>query len=252
MQAPAVLKSSIILFITFSVLVISFQNCAEQPRVVSSLGSEGKSNFDHTGIVDGCASCHTKDFPTATHIPINGADCSSCHTPAGWKAPGGIAGDPHNPKPSNCAICHAAGTAYARYPTNHRPVNGADCASCHTTPPSVPASRTLWATANYAHMPVPTSCNSCHNQERPAVARYPTGMTANNHYVAKDCATCHQTTTTRFSFNHRGSNNSEVGFCLPCHDSNSARSEHRNDPNYFVGDGTCQTCHTLQRPRGIN
>jgi hypothetical protein len=97
---------------------------------------------------------------------------------------------------------------------------------------------------------VPTSCNSCHQADRPAVAVYPGAVTVTGHYTAKDCYACHRpqtATITRFNFIHGNALDQNITFCLPCHLSKGQKVHGFNPKVSFAGDGNCYDCHNKAR-----
>lgn len=152
--------------------------------------ADGKTPFDHGGIVGDCAMCHDagKQFATLpkanfTHPPTGGADCSNCHDSRDWK--GATPGNSHDPRRDlrvTALLPTYAGTAMVSLATQEQTLSmsmnhGAaaipaallsDCSNCHADvantnyyPGSLHSSL-----ANLA-IPQPVSCGDCHADAMP-------------------------------------------------------------------------------------
>jgi hypothetical protein len=140
--------------------------------------------FDHTGIVDNCASCHngtTALGKNPDHVPTT-LDCSYCHTTATFV--GGTMN--HLGITDGCSACHDGNTATGKSSTHF--ITTQECNVCHTTDG--------WAPIEFTH----TSSD------------YP-----GDHYWTVTCASCHgnsETITYEFT--------AYAGFCAGCHADNFA------------------------------
>lgn len=209
-------------------------------------------NFSHSPQPTSCLDCHIGSRPSGLignppfdHAKGGTGDCVFCHKNPGVSWAGGSYN--HNPAPTSCTGCHLSRRPtglVGNPPFDHANGGTGDCAACHKSP------GVTWAGGSYSHSPLPTSCNSCHSGNRPAVAKYPDGTQANGHYAIKDCYACHRpksSTVTSFNFNHGNAANQAITFCLPCH-LTRGRNEHGNQSNVsFTGDGNCYNCHRTRR-----
>ena len=154
--------------------------------------------MNHAGITSGCANCHAagKSFfgvtivtPPATHIPIGGAACETCHAAAKFTNFSGTAMN-HTPVASTtCATCHASGKSFFGVTIVTLPTTGhipnptsLDCKGCHT-------STTSFKTWTMNHTGITTNCTQCHGGQYAGVRSKP-----NDHPpTTQDCSVCHNT-----------------------------------------------------------
>ncbi|MDH5218211.1 MAG: hypothetical protein OEX19_10970, partial [Gammaproteobacteria bacterium] len=96
-------------------------------RRTSSVGL--RALFDHTGIVDGCSTCHDGVQATAkpaTHISTT-SECHFCHTAITWRPPKRV---DHTQVVGSCISCHDGVIAVGKSPTH---INTTDsCDGCHS------------------------------------------------------------------------------------------------------------------------
>ncbi|MCP4876529.1 MAG: hypothetical protein GY896_13795 [Gammaproteobacteria bacterium] len=190
-------------------------------------GSFKPAIFNHSGIVDNCASCHNGVDATGTaakvnpsHIPISD-DCSLCHTTTAFAN----ARFEHQGITNNCGICHDGVTALGK-DNDHVPTNG-DCVDCHQT--------TGFKPATFDHAGIVNNCSSCHA----------TGFATPKHSAHvptnQDCGICH--TPSGFvpaTFDHTGI----VNNCVSCHDGNTATGMDDAVPAHIPTSLDCVSCHT--------
>ncbi|HHJ35631.1 MAG TPA: hypothetical protein ENJ87_07685 [Gammaproteobacteria bacterium] len=184
--------------------------------------------FDHSGIVNNCASCHGDNATgalikkNAGHIPTT-QDCSICHVPGTFKP----AVFDHTGIIDNCASCHGDNSTAAVTKKNAGHVSTTqDCSLCHNT--------TEFAGAGFDHRGIVNNCASCHDG---ATAR---GKTPPPNHVPTndDCSLCHQTTGfVPATFDHIGI----VDNCQSCHDGKFAKGK---STNHVLTNQDCGICHT--------
>ena len=186
--------------------------------------------FDHTGIVDNCASCHNgTDATGMPPVPVDhpdplGKDCSSCHNTTAFAG----AKYDHTGIVNGCASCHDGATAIGKTPPpNHVPTNG-DCSDCHQTTGFLPAT--------FDHVGIVDNCSSCHD------TGFATGKSATHIATIQDCGICHNTSTfTGAVFDHTG----VVDGCESCHDGVTAKGKDAKiSPPHLATGLDCFNCHT--------
>ena len=185
------------------------------------------SVFNHTGIVDNCASCHDGVAATGltpTHLPTDGKDCSVCHNTTAFIG----ASYDHTGIVNNCVSCHDGVTARGKAPPpDHVPTNG-DCSNCHQTTGFIPAT--------FSHIGIVDNCTSCHGAgfaiDKP-VAHVPT---------SEDCGVCHNTSTFIGAvMDHTGI----VDNCASCHNGDTAIGmDAKTNPAHLATSLDCHLCHT--------
>ena len=213
--------------------------------------------FAHTGITGNCASCHDSGksfsyFPESGHPATNGQDCVACHTTSSWKK--GIFS--HVPPPTECASCHGNGQANGAVPArvanemNHSHAGLPDCISCHAA-----NAGSIWSGATYSHSPAPTSCQDCHEAQRPSG---PIGNTGFDHATngTGDCVGCHLANTGRTWASGSLSHTPVPTSCLSCHSGEMPSStvavgvtgSGKNRYRYFHSSlvSECKDCHTVK------
>jgi len=186
--------------------------------------------FDHTGIVDNCASCHNGSdatgmppVPTQHPDPL-GKDCSACHNTTAFAG----ARYDHTGIVSGCASCHNGATARGKTPPpGHVPTNG-DCSDCHQTTGFLPAT--------FEHTGIVDNCSSCHD------AGFATGKSGTHIATIQDCGVCHNTSTfTGAVFDHSGITTG----CDSCHDDSTAiGKDAKSNPAHLTTSLDCYHCHT--------
>jgi len=186
--------------------------------------------FDHTGIVDNCASCHNGSnatgMPTVPqdHPDPLGKDCSACHNTTAFIG----ASYDHTGIVDGCANCHDGVTARGKTPPpNHVPTNN-DCSNCHQTTGFLPVT--------FSHAGIVDNCSSCHD------AGFATGKHATHVPTSQDCGVCHNTSSfTGAVFDHTG----VVNNCASCHDGNTAIGmDAKTNPVHWPTSRDCSDCHT--------
>ncbi|MGD8570034.1 MAG: hypothetical protein PVJ39_18245 [Gammaproteobacteria bacterium] len=178
------------------------------------------ATFDHTGIVDNCASCHNGTTATGknpTHVPTN-QDCSVCHQTTGFLP----AIFDHTGIVDNCASCHDGVSATGK-PSGHIQTTQ-DCGVCHTTD--------TFVGAVFDHTGIVDNCASCHDGNT-ATGKPPTHLP-----TTLDCHNCHTTATfVGGTWDHQGI----TGNCVSCHDGTTATGKGRD---HFVTTEDCNACHS--------
>lgn len=191
--------------------------------------------FDHSGIVDNCASCHGDDAPAypvgaltrkaaanPAHV-VTSQDCSICHIPGTFAT----AIFNHDQIVSDCGTsCHGGPSPVATI----KPVVGHvettdDCVVCHNT--------TAFAGARYDHSGIVDNCTSCHDN---VIAR---GKHGTHVPTNDDCSVCHYTTGfIPGNFAHVGI----VDNCSSCHDGVYAQGKVQG---HAITDLDCGVCHNV-------
>jgi len=195
--------------------------------------TDGK--FDHTGIVNNCASCH--DGPSATgpvknlgHV-VTQQDCSICHVPGTFKT----TVFNHDQIVSGCVSCHdgsgAKTTKLSVPPPRVHVSTTKDCYECHN--------KIKFAGATYDHTVINNDtsiiCASCHDG---AVAR---GKDGTHVPTGDDCRLCHETTGMKPArFYHTGINNN----CTSCHDGIFASDK---KIGHVATTLDCGSCHSVPK-----
>lgn len=193
---------------------------------------------DHTGITTDCGvACHVADgsgtarglplpTPFYAHMPINGQDCSVCHTPGTFTT----GTYDHAGVTSGCNACHDNRISVGKLP-DHIPTNpdNQDCADCHNT--------TTFVGATFSHSGIVDNCASCHN------GTISTGKTFNHVQTTQDCSTCHNGSSTTFTtfagtFFHEPT--VVNGNCASCHNTGVAKPK---KVNHIPAQSECSSCH---------
>jgi len=180
-------------------------------------------SFDHTGIVDNCASCHglTASGKSPNHLPTT-EDCSVCHT-LGTFASGAF---DHSGVVDNCEMCHNNVITVGKL-SNHLPTN-ADCGICHGT--------TEFANTPFNHFGIDSNnCALCHD------GNIALGKPVNHVPTSLDCSACHVTNDFNsfagISFNHLGI---DPNNCASCHATGIATPK---PLNHIPAHDDCSVCH---------
>ena len=189
--------------------------------------------FDHTGIVDNCASCHdgsgastTKlSVPTGTTHVATTQDCSICHIPGTFKT---IVFN-HAQIVDNCTSCHdgsgASTTKLSVLPPKVHLTTVEDCSVCHNT--------TAFAGARFDHTGIIDNCASCHD------GLIALGKNGTHVPTGDDCSVCHTTAgMIPATFTHTGI----VNNCVSCHDGNLATGK---TLTHVATTSDCGLCHTV-------
>ena len=204
--------------------------------------------FLHNPVPASCASCHAgagiHPSVPATHIPMNGSDCKSCHNASvtkgftDWK--GGVF--THTSSITACATCHATGAPKNSFPAIHISTQGLDCKSCHQA--SVTSGYVNWTNAYFTHSASIATCATCHADGKPKDS-FPAVHIATQ---GLDCKSCHQATLATFTnwkngiFNH----NPTPANCGTCHATGAAHNSFPTPSTLHVpvAAGTdCKSCH---------
>ncbi len=246
-------------------------------------------NRQHIPTIKQCDDCHNTTawipaplFSHALEAELQG--CSNCHndqTTSLAKGMGAITNHLSPPVESECNSCHSSLTSWTSLNVlDHS--NFGECSSCHegkfagvsmkdvghvaTTSDCISCHiRTAWIPAvGKDHSGV--ACAGCHAGSAPAsgLKNYPTqGIPSNyativpypgtNHYVGKDCSSCHKSYSA-WAFNSTTTGHSGLKFCLPCHFSQGKSKHGITSTRYGVSDwGTaCVSCHTKVRSWDAN
>jgi len=192
--------------------------------------------FDHTGIVNNCASCHDGVTATGKDAKVNPAhivtneDCSVCHNTTAFAA----AKFDHTgvvDNGINCSTCHDGVTARGKIPPPDHVPTTQDCSVCHQTTGFVPGT--------FDHTGIVDNCRSCHN------GAFAVGKTDTHVQTNQDCGVCHSTgqplTFTGAVFDHTGI----VDNCVSCHDGGTAIGmDAKTNPAHIATALDCHFCHT--------
>lgn len=188
--------------------------------------TDGK--FDHTGIVNGCSTCHdgsgaTGPIKNSGHV-VTSQDCSICHVPGTFKT----AVFNHNQIVSDCISCHENPGATATVKPNPDHVaTTKDCYECHN--------KDTFAGAKYDHTGITNNCTSCHDG---VIAR---GKDGTHIPTGDDCSACHQTSgMIPATFDHAGINSN----CVSCHDGVFATGKTQG---HVVTSLDCGSCHSVPK-----
>jgi len=179
--------------------------------------------FDHSGIVDNCASCHgvTATGKHLNHMPTL-EDCSVCHTPGTFTT----GTYDHAGVTSGCESCHDNVIAVGKL-ANHLPTTE-DCAACHDT--------VDFAGATFNHLGIDTAdCASCHD------GSISLGKPANHVPTDLDCSGCHDignfSTFAGISYSHAGI---DTNACASCHDTGVSTPK---AIDHIPAQDDCSRCH---------
>jgi len=223
----------------------SVQPCTSCHNDTNSIGAPGKSPghpvtnedcgvchntdsfalgvFDHTGIVDNCASCHgvTATGMSPNHMPTL-EDCSVCHTPGTFTT----GTYDHAGVTSGCETCHDNVIAVGKL-ANHLPTTE-DCSVCHDT--------VDFRGAVFDHMGIDTSnCALCHD------GTISPGKPAGHVPTMLDCSDCHDignyTSFAGITFSHAGI---DPDNCAACHATGIATPK---AVDHIPAQNECSLCH---------
>ena len=213
--------------------------------------------MSHTGIVNGCASCHngqvfsgvTPVSKPTNHLPTS-ATCETCHSTSNFTTFSGTQMS-HAGIVNACASCHNgqvfSGVTPVFKPANHLPTS-ATCETCHSTSNFTTFSGTLMK-----HTGIVSGCAICHNGQSFAGVT-PVSKALSHLPTSLACETCHSTSKfTSFSgtaMNHAGILNN----CTICHNGQvfqgvtpvSKPSNHIPYAANLTGGSSmgCEFCHT--------
>lgn len=207
---------------------------ADPPRVC--LDCHINNNYSLTSTA--CASCHLKDYNTAT-TPVNHAQlgfptaCESCHDTVQWSdgkfdhtATGFPLTNSHAVPPRVCADCHISNN-YGLTSAN------ATCVSCHLN-----AYNTATTPVNHIQAGFPTACELCHDTIVWTDGKFDHSTTAfplTGAHTTVACASCHL----------NGNYTTLPTTCYGCHATdynNTTNPIHKAAPTIFTT--SCTTCHT--------
>ena len=212
-------------------------------------------SFQHFGIVNGCATCHSDTanqsigvvkINRATHITTF-MPCENCHINTSTFLSARM---DHTGITSGCASCHGGqSTKVVSQPVAHIPTNGLDCGACHNT--------TTFLGATFSHASVVAgTCGTCHGVQPGVKAQPALHIPTLSAGIA--CDACHTASNTAgytsflgaiYHANAAPSAPSPVGICVTCHtgvypgvQGTSFLPSH----NTFVPlpAPVCSTCHT--------
>ncbi len=249
------------------------QDCHTTTAWVPSLFNHTTTGFQLTGAHTGrqCADCHQGTTTGAS------PDCYSCHSENYTTAPGHVTqGFPHD-----CTQCHNTNTwdgAVFDHNTTNFPLTGAhiatECLSCHTN--GYTGTPTLCnschsnnynqaANPNHTNAGITTTCEDCHTTTAwvPSLFNHTTtGFQLTGAHTGRQCADCHQGTTTGASpdcYSCHSENYTTApghvtqGFphdCTQCHSTNTwdGASFDHNTTNFPLTGAhiatECLSCHT--------
>jgi len=181
--------------------------------------------FDHSGVVDNCASCHgvSASGKSPDHMPTF-EDCSVCHTPGTFES----GTYDHAGVVNDCALCHNNVISVGKL-VNHLPTNpgNQDCIDCHTT--------TEFVNATFDHLFIdPGNCTLCHDGD------ISIGKPIDHVPTTLDCSACHGNDTSSFAgiaFDHQGIDQND---CATCHDAGIATPKKMN---HIPTQDDCSVCH---------
>jgi hypothetical protein len=254
--------------------------CHAANYATGGFGPMNMTQATHAGVGNTCNGCHEAGlnfYMGAASPKLQGrptdhtgtmaapADCSGCHTTAGWGSNTLPAG--HMPNPSNqvCNTCHtAAPTNYATMASIavlHTGIAGG-CAQCHGV-----TQLTFYnnndnpkaAVLAPAHIPIlsGTDCGACHAANYVTGGFGPMNMTQATHAsVTTTCTTCHEAGSSFYMgaanpglqgrpADHTQGQMVAPNDCSLCHttanwNSNTLPAGHMPNP----GNQTCTVCHT--------
>ena len=194
---------------------------------VPGAGFAGAS-YDHTGIVDNCASCHDGitamgKTPPPDHVPTSD-DCSVCHATTGFLP----ATFDHSGIVDNCSACHNQVFAIGKSDTHV--LTNQDCGVCHNT--------TTFTGATFDHTGIVDNCESCHNG---GTAIGKDAKTNPPHIAtALDCHYCHTTAT--FIGGSWFHDASTAGQCDSCHSPGNGATP--KSQTHLSTTLQCDVCHS--------
>ncbi len=137
--------------------------------------------MDHTGISNGCATCHASGLsfanivpkqPPANHIPVS-VPCENCHSPTNFGAFGPGTKMSHTGITGNCATCHETGMSWYGVTMVDRPTKAQDashpatgeCSNCHTSTVDF-SSGVVGGNKPGNHIPTTQACTLCHSNAK--------------------------------------------------------------------------------------
>jgi len=189
------------------------------------------AKYDHTGIVNNCASCHDGttargQIPPPNHVPTN-EDCSVCHQTTGF-VPATFS---HAGIVDNCSSCHDAGFATPK-PATHI-VTIKDCGVCHSI-------GTTFKGATFDHTGITDGCAACHdgNTAKGMADAVPAHLN-----TTLDCHFCHTTAT--FVGGSWVHGPESVGVCDTCHVAGGGATP--KSTNHLSTTEQCDSCHSTSQ-----
>ncbi len=240
--------------------------------------------FAHPTNLTTCMNCHTAaqrptgpvgNNPVFNHDIDSGGrgDCVSCHNrPENLGRTWQQAKFGHSPTPAACMSCHASDPGYTaiqnvvKNQMVHVFPGMPDCVRCHAGP-SMAGQWTSWVAqvgvTNGVYTPratlgvfhsnfgsTPSSCTTCHTNERPKV---PVGASGFNHGTSGqgECASCHLAVPANVGRTWTGGTIAHNGFtaCASCHAADKPAGVVPNTRSGFdhaAKYGTeCFSCHTV-------
>ncbi len=180
-------------------------------------------SFQHFGIVNGCATCHSDTsnqsigvvkINRATHIATF-LPCENCHINTSTFLSARM---DHTGITSGCASCHGGQSAkVVSQPVAHIPTNGLDCGACHNT--------TTFLGALFSHTgAVAGVCGSCHGvhpgvKAKPAlhIPTFATGIACDACHTAANTAGYTSFLGAMYHQNKGVTAPSPIGVCSTCH-----------------------------------
>lgn len=225
--------------------------------------------MNHTGIVTGCASCHSgqsfvgvtpKSIPSG-HVPTS-MPCELCHSPThtspgGFLIPPAPANSPtmmnHAGIVSNCTQCHNGQTFAVGVtpktkndaPTTHMSTSS-DCSACHT-------STTTFLMANLTtppigHLPTTMVCSTCHS-----AGFGPNSGVMTHTGIVGGCASCHNGQVfTGVAPKSKPVNHVPTSMpCESCHSNSNFTAFSGTSMNHTGIVTGCASCHNGQSYFGV-
>jgi len=225
----------------------------------------GSGVMNHTGILNGCATCHngqvfygvTPVSKPGNHLPTNMA-CETCHSASQFA---NFAGTQmiHTGILNGCDTCHNgqvfAGVTPVSKPVNHLPTTMV-CETCHSA-----SKFTSFSGTSMVHTGIVSGCTTCHNGQV-FFGVTPVSKPINHLPTALTCETCHSASKfTDFSgtlMNHIGI----IDNCTSCHGDGlsfaGVTPKHKSDSptTHLTTTLDCSSCHfsttTFTGAAGIN
>ncbi len=230
--------------------------CDDCHQTGSFLFIELDGSYDHAGISNGCARCHTvlARGVDEDHIDII-SDCVACHNTDAFK-PAFFAD--HNNLTEGCLDCHGAldpetnkggtakGISDGHPDTDKTVVNGVtgiECIECHNT-------TSFNKGDTYNHRAVISStlaCQACHVDGGLGVA---IGKSQNHEQTSSDCGNCHKTDAFKPAFVDHTSAEVTGERCDSCHNDGDpfptakGKQQMPQGGTHMPTAADCNVCHT--------
>jgi len=210
----------------------------------------GSGVMNHTGILNGCATCHNGQVFTgvtpvskpSNHLPTSMA-CETCHSASKFTNFSGTAMN-HASILSGCATCHNgqvfAGVTPVSKPSNHLPTNE-PCEACHSA-----SKFTNFSGTSMNHVNILSGCATCHNGQVFAGVT-PKAKPSNHLPTSQACELCHS--ASKFSSFSGGVmiHTGIVSGCSTCHNGQvfAGVTPVKKPSNHLPTSGACENCHPV-------